>query len=129
MIISHFFSVFYPLSYLTHTIKQYDAVIKKYPILGEIYKMIQQFHSILFSKNANGLDKWMNKIEILKITEINSFIEGMKKDITAVKNSILYSYNNGIAEGSVNKLKVVKRIMYGCNSFSLLKSKILRLIN
>jgi transposase len=51
----------------------------------------------------------------------------MKKDITAVKNSILYSYNNGIAEGSANKLKVVKRIMYGCNSFLLLKSKILRL--
>lgn len=75
----------------------------------------------------NGLDKWMNKTEILKITEINSFIEGMKKDITAVKNSILYPYNNGVAEGSVNKLKVVKRIMYGRNSFSLLKSKILRL--
>ncbi|MCI7813032.1 MAG: transposase, partial [Robinsoniella sp.] len=34
---------------------------------------------------------------------------------------------NGLAEGSVNKLKVVKRIMYGRNSFDLLKSKLLRL--
>ena len=34
-------------------------------------------------------------------------------------------YNNGLAEGSVNKLKVIKRIMYGRNSFELLKAKVL----
>lgn len=34
-------------------------------------------------------------------------------------------YNNGLAEGSVNKIKVIKRIMYGRNSFELLKSKVL----
>ena len=34
---------------------------------------------------------------------------------------------NGIAEGSVNKLKVIKRIMYGRCSFELLKGKLLRL--
>ncbi len=27
------------------------------------------------------------------------------------------NYNNGLAEGSVNKLKVIKRIMYGRNNF------------
>ena len=45
----------------------------------------------------------------------------------AVKNAIQFEFNNGLAEGSVNKLKVVKRIMYGRNSFDLLKSKLLRL--
>lgn len=40
---------------------------------------------------------------------------------------ITFDYNNGLAEGSVNKLKVVKRIMYGRNSFELLKGKLLRL--
>ena len=33
------------------------------------------------------------------------------------KNGISLSYNNGLAEGSVNKIKVIKRIMYGRNSF------------
>ena len=47
------------------------------------------------------------------------------KDITAVKNGIIYSYNNGLAEGSVNKIKVIKRVMYGRNSFELLKAKVL----
>jgi transposase len=42
-----------------------------------------------------------------------------------VKNGISMQYNNGLVEGSVNKLKVIKRIMYGRNSFELLKAKVL----
>jgi len=45
--------------------------------------------------------------------------------MTAIKNGITYEYNNELAEGSVNKIKVIKRIMYGRNSFELLKAKIL----
>ncbi|WP_407314585.1 transposase [Desulfosporosinus sp. SB140] len=58
---------------------------------------------------------------------MNSFIKGIARDITAVKNAIKYDYNNVLAEGSVNKLKVVKRIMYGRNSFEMLRKKLLRL--
>lgn len=43
----------------------------------------------------------------------------------AVRNGIIHSYNNGLAEGSVNKIKVIKRIMYERNSFELLKAKVL----
>ena len=49
----------------------------------------------------------------------------IRQDIVAVKNGIAMQYNNGLAEGSVNKLKVIKRIMYGRNSFELLKAKVL----
>lgn len=36
-----------------------------------------------------------------------------------------FDYNNGLAEGSVTKIKLIKRIMYGRNSFALLKAKVL----
>ena len=42
-----------------------------------------------------------------------------------MKNGIKYDYNNGLAEGSVNKIKVIKRVMYGRCSFELLKKKVL----
>jgi len=42
--------------------------------------------------------------------EITSFAEGTKKDIIAAQNGITYDYNNGLAEGSVNKVKVIKRL-------------------
>ena len=50
---------------------------------------------------------------------------GIDRDLDAVKNGIKYDYNNGLAEGSVNKIKVIKRIMYGRCSFDLLKQKVL----
>ena len=43
------------------------------------------------------------------------------------KKAIGLAYNNGFAKGSVNKIKVVKRIMYCRNSFALLKVKLQRL--
>ncbi|MFI3200809.1 MAG: transposase [Eubacteriales bacterium] len=58
---------------------------------------------------------------------VTSFVNGIRNDIDAVKNAIELTYNNGLAEGSVNKIKVIKRIMHGRNSFSLLKGKVLRL--
>ena len=51
-------------------------------------------------------------------------MNGIRQDIVAVENGIAMQYNNGLAEGNVNKLKVIKRIMYGRSSFELLKAKI-----
>ncbi len=45
--------------------------------------------------------------------------------MNAVINGLNYKYHNGLAEGSVHIIKLVKRIMYGRNSFQLLKTKIL----
>ena len=52
-------------------------------------------------------------------------MNGLKRDIQAVRNAIIYEYNNGLAEGSVNKLKVIKMIMYGRNKFEMLRKKVL----
>jgi len=51
----------------------------------------------------------------------------LERDFDAVKNLIKYDYNNGLAEGSINKLKIIKRIMYGRCSFETLRIKTLRL--
>lgn len=107
--------------------KQLDRIIEMYPVIGQIYDAATGFKQTLFGKKESELDKWIEETELLEIDELTSFINGIKRDIAAVKNAITFDYNNGLAEGSVNKLKVVKRIMYGRNSFELLKWKLLRL--
>ena len=109
----------------TITVKQYQEVLKKYPLLSELYTLTKDFCNVIFSKKPTKLDEWINAAQKYDIPELQTFINGIKKDITAVKNGIIYSYNNGLAEGSVNKIKVIKRIMYGRNSFELLKAKVL----
>jgi predicted transcriptional regulator len=111
------------------TKEQADAVIAKYPKVGRLFETVSSFKEILFSKKADQLDKWLESAEALGMDEIKRFVNGTKRDIVAVKNAILYGYNNGLAEGSVNKLKVIKRTMYGRNNFNLLRNKLLQLEN
>ena len=50
---------------------------------------------------------------------------GITRDIDAVKNAIIFDYSNGLAEGSINKIKRIKHTMYGKASFSTLRTKTL----
>ena len=103
----------------------FNKVIAMYPKVGKIYEIITEFNKLMFSKKETKLEKWIIKTKKLKIPEMNSFITGIERDLEAVKNGIKYNYNNGLAEGSVNKIKLIKRIMYGRCSFNLLKQKVL----
>ena len=107
------------------TAEQAERIFREYPVVGEIYGIIHSFREIMFTKQADKLDSWIETALQLGIREINSFVMGIIRDLEAVKNGITLKYNNGLAEGSVNKLKVIKRIMYGRSSFKLLRNKIL----
>ena len=103
----------------------FEKIITEFTEVGKIYEIITEFKEIMFSKKETELDKWVTKTKNYKIPEMNSFIRGIERDLEAVKNAIKYEYNNGLAEGSVNKIKLIKRIMYGRCSFNLLKQKVL----
>ncbi len=94
-------------------------------MLSTLYSLVKEFHTAIFSKRADKLEAWIESAKKHDIPELQSFVEGILKSSTAIKNGIIYRYNNGLAEGSVNKIKVIKRIMYGRNSFGLLKAKVL----
>ena len=109
----------------TITAGQYKQALKTYPLLSTLYSLVKEFHTAIFSKKPEKLDAWIDSAQKHDIPGLQSFVEGILKDSTAIKNGIIFPYNNGLAEGSVNKIKVIKRIMYGRNSFELLKAKVL----
>lgn len=104
---------------------QYEAAVKRHPIIGDLYHLIQEFRKLMFSQRSDKLDKWMTKAVKLEIEGLNKYVNGLKSDLQAVKNGIDHPYNNGLAEGMVNKIKLIKRIMYGRNTFELLRAKVL----
>jgi transposase len=107
------------------TKEQLAAVIKAYPEAGTLFDIIKEFKAILNDNRPRRIYWWIRKASALHIEEMNRFVRGIVKDLPAIKNAIAYVYNNGIAEGSVNKVKVIKRIMYGRCSFDLLRKKVL----
>ncbi|MBE1552932.1 transposase, partial [Sporosarcina limicola] len=56
---------------------------------------------------------------------IQSFIHGIEQDISSVKLSIQEPWSNGPVEGHVNRLKTIKRMMYGRAKFQVLKNRVL----
>jgi len=109
------------------TQEQLDKIIEAYPTIGEVYSIVKSFKEVLFSKKAEKIERWIEKAKLLNIEELNSFIGGITRDQEAVEKAIELHYSNGLAQGCVNKLKVIKRVMYGRCSFSLLKAKLLQL--
>lgn len=91
-------------------VKYMDIVKQKYPIVKEVEELYKDFHEIIMGDNCDKLDKY---IEINKDSIIKSFINGLKKDITPVKNAISFEESSGFVEGNNNKFKLIKRILYG----------------
>ncbi len=99
--------------------------LEEYPVVQDIYDLVGSFREILFSKKADDIDNWLIEADRLEIDELTSFANGLRKDLDAVKNAASHDYNNGLAEGSVNKVKLAKRKMYGRCSFETLRKKVL----
>jgi len=98
-------------------------VIEKNPLISTL----KEFYK-LFKKTLVGLDK--NKmIDIIGTNHesdvLQRFIVNLKTDYEAVINASTYKMNNGIVEGNVNKVKVIKRDMYGRAFIKLLKAKVI----
>ena len=105
---------------------QVERIVNEYPVIGLIYDIVKSFREMMFAKRVDELDAWIETAAYYGIDEIASFANGLSADLDAVKNAVRYEYNNGLAEGSINKIKLIKRVMYGRCSFRLLRSKILQ---
>jgi transposase len=106
---------------------QLEKIIAAYPELGAVYHIVRTFKEIVFSKRVDELDGWIFFAKMLDSEDINSYLNGLTRDMAAVKNAIVYDYNNGLAEGSINKIKLYKRIMYGRCNFDTLRCKTMML--
>nr|QCL09631.1 transposase family protein [Rhizobium rhizogenes] len=72
-----------------------------------------RFNGILCSRNSESLDEWIDDAIDTELTAIMRFASVLRRDIVAVKNAIEFPWSNRQAEGQINRLKMLKRAMYG----------------
>ena len=77
------------------------------------------------SGRASGFDAWLTRATTSEITELDRFARGLTDDRAAVEAGLIQEWSNGQTEGQVNKLKLLKRQMYGRASFDLLRRRVL----
>ena len=71
------------------------------------------------------LDAWLGQVAISDLAELQQFARGIELDKEAVQAGLTWPINNGVVEGNVTKLKLIKRQMYGKAGFPLLRQRIL----
>ena len=83
---------------------------------------INEFDRILRERDAAAFDRWLVTVQA---TALRGFTSGIINDIAAVRAALSQPWSNGPVEGQVNRLKMLKRQMYGRAKFDLLRSRVL----
>jgi len=89
------------------------------------YQLVQEFRDMLHTRSGEKLDDWLSSVKASQIRELQSFVFGVERDKAAVVAGLTLPQNNGLVEGKVNKLKLIKRMMFGRAEFPLLRQRVL----
>ena len=95
------------------------------PHLDELAGHVTEFAKILTGLHGDRLDDWITAVEADDQPGLHSFARGLRHDHDAVLNGLTLPWNSGVVEGNVNRLKMLKRQMYGRATFGLLRKRVL----
>jgi transposase len=95
------------------------------PHLDATANHITEFAKILTNQGGDRLDEWMAAVEADDVPHLHRFVRGLRRDYDAVLNGLTLPHNSGAVEGNVNRIKMIKRQMYGRANFDLLRSRVL----
>lgn len=102
-----------------------DQLLNLSPEVQTVYALLQAFLSMVRERKHQELRSWMEKASRSSIAELKSFVAGIERDYDAVHAALRLPWSQGITEGKVNKLKTLKRVMYGRAGFALLRQRLL----
>jgi transposase len=72
-----------------------------------------------------ALEDWLTRVEADDQPELHSFANGIRRDQQAVTAGLALPYSSAAMEGNVNKIKMIKRQMYGRAAFPLLRKRVI----
>ena len=111
---------------LTETEHKWMQLVETDLTLATVAELSRRFVALVQERRAEGLTAWIEASRVSGIGMCQSFADGLQREYSAIYAGLSLAWSNGPVEGEVNKLKLVKRSMYGRGSFELLRSRVLR---
>lgn len=91
----------------------------------EVLELAEEFIALIRKERAEPLAGWLGRAEKSASAEVRGFAQGIRQDEAAVSAAMTEPWSNGPGEGAVNRLKTIKRAMYGRAGFELLRRRVL----
>ena len=100
-------------------------IFERYPELETFYQSVQTFRKSIKEANYGLFLDWLRE----KLTPDNGYFHHyalqLRSELQAIKQSFLTYFSNGPVEGHINRLKLLKRMMYGRAKIGLLEKRVL----
>jgi hypothetical protein len=102
-----------------------ERVRQQHPDLTLLVELADEFLQLLRQRQADAFDDWLLKAASCALKPLQTFAKGVFDDYAAVKASLITAFSNGPVEGLNNKLKLLKRQMYGRAGLKLLAKRLI----
>jgi transposase len=89
--------------------------------------LAMRLRGLLRSSTVKKLDVWLRDARRSGIYGMHRFARALRHDVEAVRNAVLELWSNGQTEGQINRLKTLKRAMYGRAGIDLLRARLMPL--
>jgi transposase len=102
-----------------------STLIQELPEVRFPVQLLKQGWDIIRSKSIDGFHYWLEVMRCSKDRILTALAKGFDTDLRAIEKAIELPWSNGPTEGQVNRLKMIKRQMFGRAKFDLLSAKVL----
>ncbi|AHD03669.1 transposase (plasmid) [Leisingera methylohalidivorans DSM 14336] len=93
------------------------------PALATARRLTDRFTDMVRNAREEALEEWLNEAED---GLLGAFARGLRRDQAAVAAALREPWSNGQTEGQINRLKTLKRQMYGRANIDLLKARLVQ---
>ncbi|MFG3253308.1 transposase [Streptomyces sp. NPDC048172] len=104
---------------------QVKTALAQCPDLQAAERHIRAFGQMLTERRGDHLDAWITEVEASGLPGLRGFARSLHSDHDAVAAGLTVPYSSGGTEGAVNRIKKIKRQLYGRSGFELLRKLIL----
>jgi transposase len=109
----------------SQAVKEYmEALFLASPLLKRVGEVALIFKELMAKKQVDKLEGWLVECEELGVDVLSQFVRGLRQDYAAVRQAFCSDWSNGQVEGQVNRLKTIKRQMYGRAGLDLLRRRV-----
>jgi len=105
---------------------QLQAIRARCPHIDALAGHVTAFAEMMTARTGSrDLETWLAAVEADDQAGLRSLAAGIRNDQQAVTNGLTLHWNSGRVEGTVNKIKMIKRQMYGRAGFDLLRKRVI----
>ena len=94
--------------------------------VAEAIDLAQDFATLVRQRQPGQLDPWLQRATSSTLDALRRFAKGLSDDYQAVKAGVTLPWSTGPVEGHINRLKMLKRQMFGRAHLDLLRQRFLR---